>query len=94
MLHGSISRYHARVAFDGDGTPWLRDYGSAHGTYLNKRRLPPVCSGREESASGANESAKASHDLSQLAVELQETISWFKMNEKQGSGGRGSVVRV
>jgi methyl-accepting chemotaxis protein len=33
----------------------------------------------KDSASGANESAKASHDLSQLATELQGIVGSFKL---------------
>jgi hypothetical protein len=41
LHHESISRRHARIAFDVQGIPWLRDLQSAHGVTVNKRRLPP-----------------------------------------------------
>lgn len=47
--HESCSRLHARIAFDREGTPWLRDLGSAHGTTVNKRPLPRKAVGKSES---------------------------------------------
>jgi pSer/pThr/pTyr-binding forkhead associated (FHA) protein len=41
LAHESCSRLHARIAFDENGTPWLRDLNSSHGTCVNKRKLPP-----------------------------------------------------
>ena len=52
--HESCSRRHARIAFDRDGTPWLRDMGSGNGTFVNERRLPPEACGKEDATSGAN----------------------------------------
>ena len=52
--HESCSRRHARIAFDRDGTPWLRDLGSGNGTFVNERRLPPEACGKEDASSGAN----------------------------------------
>ena len=51
LQHESASRQHARIAFDGAGTPWLRDLQSTHGVTVNKRRLPAAAVGREESNS-------------------------------------------
>lgn len=51
MQHPSISRCHARIAFDQSGTPWLRDCKSTHGVFVNKKRLPPEAVGVEESNS-------------------------------------------
>lgn len=52
MQHASISRFHARIAFDKEqGSPWLRDLSSSHGVLVNKRRLPPNSIGRDESMS-------------------------------------------
>ncbi|KAL3821669.1 hypothetical protein ACHAXA_006089 [Cyclostephanos tholiformis] len=51
--HESCSRRHARIAFDRDGTPWLRDLGSGNGTYVNERRLPPEACGKEDLSGGA-----------------------------------------
>ena len=52
LQHASISRFHARIAFDKEGeTPWLRDLCSAHGVFVNKRRLPASTVGREETMS-------------------------------------------
>uniref|UniRef100_A0A7S2UR41 FHA domain-containing protein n=1 Tax=Attheya septentrionalis TaxID=420275 RepID=A0A7S2UR41_9STRA len=50
--HESCSRLHARIAFDGMGVPWLRDLGSAHGTRVNRRALPPQAVGRSEDGTG------------------------------------------
>lgn len=47
-LHESCSRLHARIAFDGGGTPWLRDLGSGNGTFVNGRRLPREACGKGE----------------------------------------------
>jgi methyl-accepting chemotaxis protein len=44
-----------------------------------------------ETASGATESAKASHDLSLLALSLQGIVGHFKLNNEDGSEVRGSV---
>ena len=44
LHHESISRRHARIAFDVQGIPWLKDLQSAHGVFVNKRRLPPEAS--------------------------------------------------
>ena len=52
--HESCSRRHARIAFDRDGTPWLRDLGSGNGTFVNERRLPPEACGKEYASSGAS----------------------------------------
>eukprot|EP00934_Nitzschia_sp_Nitz4_P006462 Nitzschia sp. Nitz4//scaffold55_size114948//73373//75076//NITZ4_003909-RA/size114948-processed-gene-0.213-mRNA-1//1//CDS//3329554554//6452//frame0 len=49
--HESASRQHARIAFDQQGIPWLRDLGSTHGTTCNKKRLPSQAIGRQESSS-------------------------------------------
>eukprot|EP00980_Cylindrotheca_fusiformis_P007097 scaffold1489_cov194-Cylindrotheca_fusiformis.AAC.7 len=49
--HESASRQHARIAFDSQGIPWLRDLKSTHGTFCNKRRLPPEVCGKIESNS-------------------------------------------
>ena len=51
LHHESISRQHARISFDSQGNPWLRDLKSAHGTYVNKRKLPPAAIGKVESNS-------------------------------------------
>ena len=51
LHHQSISRQHARISFDSNGTPWLRDMQSAHGTYVNKRKLPSIAIGKTESNS-------------------------------------------
>ncbi|KAL7529060.1 hypothetical protein ACHAXR_007957 [Thalassiosira sp. AJA248-18] len=50
--HESCSRLHARIAFDQNGTPWLRDLGSGNGTFVNERRLPPEACGRGEEPNG------------------------------------------
>ena len=49
--HESISRCHARIAFDATGVPWLRDCNSSHGVCVNKKRLPPAARGTVESNS-------------------------------------------
>ncbi|KAJ1912716.1 hypothetical protein IWQ60_009540 [Tieghemiomyces parasiticus] len=42
LEHPSVSRYHAVIQFHGTAAgPALYDLGSAHGTYVNRRRLPP-----------------------------------------------------
>ena len=41
LNHESASRQHARISFDSQGIPWLRDLKSTHGTACNKRPLPP-----------------------------------------------------
>ena len=51
LHHESISRQHARISFDDQGTLWLRDLQSAHGTYVNKRKLPATAVGKAESNS-------------------------------------------
>ncbi len=51
LHHQSISRQHARIAFCRNGIPWLRDLQSAHGTFVNKRRLPAEACGKVESNS-------------------------------------------
>ena len=48
LTHESISRQHARIAFDSQGIPWLRDLQSTHGTTCNKQRLPPLAIGKQE----------------------------------------------
>jgi methyl-accepting chemotaxis protein len=45
-----------------------------------------------ESAIGAQQSAKACHDLSGLALDLQSLVSRFKASSN-GRGGKGSVRR-
>ncbi|KND01312.1 uncharacterized protein SPPG_03122 [Spizellomyces punctatus DAOM BR117] len=40
LEHASISRYHAVIQFKGDGTAYVYDLGSTHGTFLNKSELP------------------------------------------------------
>ena len=49
LHHESCSRLHARIAFDSQGTPWLRDLSSTHGTTVNRQRLPPAAIGNFES---------------------------------------------
>lgn len=51
LAHESCSRCHARIAFDESSTAWLRDLQSAHGTTVNKKRIPPQACGMEESMS-------------------------------------------
>ena len=51
LQHESASRQHARIAFDSSGTPWLRDLKSTHGTFCNKRKLPPQAVGKVETNS-------------------------------------------
>jgi pSer/pThr/pTyr-binding forkhead associated (FHA) protein len=51
LQHESASRQHARIAFDSSGTPWLRDLKSTHGTFCNKRKLPPQAVGNVETNS-------------------------------------------
>jgi pSer/pThr/pTyr-binding forkhead associated (FHA) protein len=51
LAHESCSRFHARIAFDGRGIPWLRDLASAHGTTVNRKKLPPAAVGKVESIS-------------------------------------------
>jgi pSer/pThr/pTyr-binding forkhead associated (FHA) protein len=52
LFHDSISRFHARIAFDRENqTPWLRDLSSTHGVSVNKQRLPSNTIGREETMS-------------------------------------------
>lgn len=40
LQHPSISRVHAALQFDAHGVLFLRDLGSTHGTFVNKKRLP------------------------------------------------------
>lgn len=49
--HESSSRQHARIAFDSQGIPWLKDLQSTHGTICNKKRLPPQAISKVESNS-------------------------------------------
>jgi len=51
MAHPSLSRCHARIAFDAQGIPWLRDCQSTHGTFVNKKKLPPQAVGTIETNS-------------------------------------------
>jgi pSer/pThr/pTyr-binding forkhead associated (FHA) protein len=51
VAHESCSRLHARFAFDTSQTLWLRDLGSTHGTFCNKRKLPVEACGPDESNS-------------------------------------------
>mmetsp|Transcript_49094 Transcript_49094/g.53002 ORF Transcript_49094/g.53002 Transcript_49094/m.53002 type:complete len:600 (-) Transcript_49094:1996-3795(-) len=51
LQHESISRQHARISFDSMGQPWLRDLQSAHGSFVNKRKLPQESIGKVESNS-------------------------------------------
>ncbi|GLD96658.1 hypothetical protein PINS_up005341 [Pythium insidiosum] len=41
LQHPSISRVHAALQFDAHGALFLRDMNSTHGTFVNKRRVPP-----------------------------------------------------
>ncbi|KAJ0397351.1 hypothetical protein P43SY_008170 [Pythium insidiosum] len=41
LQHPSISRVHAALQFDAHGALFLRDLNSTHGTFVNKRRVPP-----------------------------------------------------
>lgn len=50
--HESCSRLHARIAFDSNGTPWLRDLGSGNGTKVNKKPLPKKACGKVENLKG------------------------------------------
>ena len=50
--HESCSRLHARIAFDAQGTPWLRDLQSGNGTKVNKKPLPPKSIGKLENMAG------------------------------------------
>jgi pSer/pThr/pTyr-binding forkhead associated (FHA) protein len=36
----SISRRHATIGADADGTPWIRDEGSTNGTFVNGQQIP------------------------------------------------------
>jgi hypothetical protein len=36
----TVSRCHAVIGLDADGSPWIRDVGSINGTFVNSRRLP------------------------------------------------------
>lgn len=56
--HESCSRRHARLAFDRNGTPWLRDLGSGNGTFVNERRLPSEACGMEESIDGKQKGSR------------------------------------
>ena len=59
LPHESCSRLHARIAFDkSTGTPWLRDLGSAHGTTVNKKKLPAQACGRHESTTGTEKGSR------------------------------------
>lgn len=50
LSHESCSRWHARIAFDAvSENPWLRDLASAHGTIINKQKLPAIACGKTES---------------------------------------------
>ncbi|KAL3799296.1 hypothetical protein HJC23_013021 [Cyclotella cryptica] len=53
--HESCSRLHARLAFDANGVPWLRDLGSNHGTFVNHVRLPREACGKMEVERGTRE---------------------------------------
>jgi hypothetical protein len=53
--HESCSRQHARIAFDCRGTPWLRDLGSANGTFVNEKRLPPEACGKFNDSNACNQ---------------------------------------
>lgn len=52
-LHESLSRQHARIAFDRQGIPWLKDLMSTHGTKVNKRPLPNAAISKQETNSTA-----------------------------------------
>ena len=58
--HESCSRVHARIAFDNNGTPWLKCLGSANGTFVNEKRLPPEACGKEDGNSNRKGSRGAS----------------------------------
>ena len=38
-LHPSVSRIHCRLGFDADGSFYVEDNNSTHGTFINKRKL-------------------------------------------------------
>ena len=46
--HLSCSRLHARIAFDPNGVPWLRDLESANSTFVNKKQVPRASIGKVE----------------------------------------------
>jgi len=50
--HESCSRLHARIAFDSNGVPWLRDLGSGNGTKVNKKSVPEKSRGKVENLKG------------------------------------------
>jgi hypothetical protein len=39
--YDNVSRLHATVGMDADGSVWIRDERSTNGTYVDGRRLPP-----------------------------------------------------
>jgi pSer/pThr/pTyr-binding forkhead associated (FHA) protein len=49
--HESLSRQHARIAFDSQGIPWLKDLQSTHGTKVNKRPIPSAAISKVETNS-------------------------------------------
>jgi pSer/pThr/pTyr-binding forkhead associated (FHA) protein len=100
MEHSSISRYHALIQFKNDGSKYLYDLGSTHGTFLNKQRISPrtYCKIKvgDMIKFGASSRIYFFQGEQEQAPKLQETgISWgFRQDAYVGDEWEGKDLQL